>query len=317
MDRTKVPLKLLCVVLLLSVIITGFRFFSAKAQALADEIIVENANVVWTNTLECSADLINVAKDAPSRIVAEYADSIFSISLNEHKELNPISSAPNLRIVVEYANSIINLDLAPPFPLVQPAPENDVPGEVTTPPIQTQGQPIVDLYGVKTQVMVGEEVIIYLSVVNPITSLGTVMVQITLEIPDGWSAASSEFSPVVGGLQSAVFEIKQGTNPQTIAVHILANQPFEGFVTGYIHYFFDGEEIEYFNQVRIPMTARFEPMSEETDSEERYVPQDSNPSQDPLLESIESILSLIATNWLGFLVLILGVVVIVLVARRG
>jgi len=298
-------------VLLLFVGIVGLTFSLTEAQT--GEIVIEDVDDLWTNTLECSADLANVAKDVTSRIVLEYTDSIFGVSLEEHNELNETVS----RIIVEYVDSIINLDLAPPFPLVQLVSENDTLGENTTPPIQTPGEPIVDLYGVKTEVMVGEEVIVYLSVVNPITSLGTLMVQITLEIPNGWSVASSEFSPAVGGLQSAVFEIKQGTSPQAIAVHILANQPFEGFATGYIHYFLAEEEVEYFKQVRIPMTARFEPMSEETDSEERYVPQDPQPSQDPLLESIESILSLIATNWLGFLVLILGVVVIVLVARRG
>jgi hypothetical protein len=105
---------------------------------------------------------------------------------------------------------------------------------------------------------VGEEVVVYLSLVNPITSPGTLIVQLTLQIPSGWSVVSAGFSPTIGGLQSAVYEIKQRANPQSIGVSILANQVFEGVVIGYMDYYFQGNESRYHKAVSLPVTAKIE-----------------------------------------------------------
>jgi PKD repeat protein len=115
-------------------------------------------------------------------------------------------------------------------------------------------QPYVDLYGHKTDVNVGEEVILYLSAVNPITSPGTLIVQLTLRIPSGWSITSSGFAHGGGGLRTNTYEIGQGPNPKQIEVHILANEPFEGEVVGFMDYYF-GEGTKYHNETGLPVTA--------------------------------------------------------------
>ncbi len=117
-------------------------------------------------------------------------------------------------------------------------------------------QPYVDLYGHKTDVIVGEEVILYLSAVNPITSPGTLIVQLTLRIPSGWSITSSGFGHGAGGLRTNTYEIEQGPSQRVIDVNILANEPFEGIVEGKIDYYFaEYEETKYHNEVTLPVTA--------------------------------------------------------------
>ncbi|MFC1861548.1 hypothetical protein ACFLYL_04700 [Chloroflexota bacterium] len=68
-------------------------------------------------------------------------------------------------------------------------------------------QPYVDLYGTTTIVVVGEEeIILELSAVNPITSSGIMIVQLTLQIPSGWSITSSGFAQGAGGLRTNTYE---------------------------------------------------------------------------------------------------------------
>ena len=138
---------------------------------------------------------------------------------------------------------------------------SQTPTIIPTPEISspTPGEPYVHLYGHKTNVIVGEEVILYLSVVNPITSPGTLKVQLTLQVPSGWSITSSEFSSPAGGVQTAVYEIEQGPDTETIGIHMLANQPFDGVITGYTDYYFIEEpESKYHGEINEPVTAQQE-----------------------------------------------------------
>jgi hypothetical protein len=119
-------------------------------------------------------------------------------------------------------------------------------------------EPYVSLYGQKTDVMVGDEVILILSTVNPVTSPGNLIVQLTLCVPSGWSVSSSEFGSAVGGLPTAVYEIRKGT-AQQISVHMLANEPYQGEIAGYIDYYFNNSDhAKYHDQVNLPVTARQE-----------------------------------------------------------
>ncbi len=144
-----------------------------------------------------------------------------------------------------------------PTPIQKPAPViSPIPSEYPTPTLKP-GEPYVHLYGHKTNVIVGEEVILYLSVINPITSPGTLKVQLTLQVPSGWSITSGEFSPPVGGFQTAVYEIEQGPDTKTIGIHMLANQPFDGLITGYTDYYFvEQPETKYHKEVNEPVTAK-------------------------------------------------------------
>ena len=114
--------------------------------------------------------------------------------------------------------------------------------------------PYVDLYGHVTDVSVGEEIILYLSVINPITSPGELSVQLTLRIPSGWSITSSGFGHGGGGMRTNTYEIEQGPSPKQIEVHILANEAYKGEVIGYMDYYFE-EDTKYHNETSLPVTA--------------------------------------------------------------
>ena len=148
-----------------------------------------------------------------------------------------------------------------PTPIPTPTPK---PVVVPTPtpspspsPTPKPGELYVHLHGHKTNVIVGEEVILYLSVINPITSPGTLKVQLTLQVPSGWSITAGEFSPPVGGFQTAVYDIEQGHDTKTIGIHVIANQPFDGVITGYTDYYFVEEpENKHHKEVNEPVTAK-------------------------------------------------------------
>jgi len=143
-----------------------------------------------------------------------------------------------------------------PTPTPVPTPTQKSTSKYPTPTLKPR-EPYVHLYGHKTNVIVGEEVILYLSVVNPITSPGTLKVQLTLQVPSGWSISLGEFSPPVGGFQTAVYDIEQGPDPKTIGIHMLANQPFDGVITGYKDYYFIEEpESKYHGEIKEPVTAK-------------------------------------------------------------
>lgn len=179
----------------------------------------------------------------------------------------PAISSQSSRIIQRDADSMVTLDLEPFSPSTQQTPTptpiqiqtpvvSQIPSEYPTPTLKP-GELYVHLYGHKTKVIVGEEVILYLSVVNPITSPSTLKVQLTLQVPSGWSITSGEFSPPVGGFQTAVYDIEQGLDPKTIGIHMLANQPFEGVITGYTDYYFIEEpETKYHKEVNEPVTAK-------------------------------------------------------------
>jgi len=136
--------------------------------------------------------------------------------------------------------------------------------EVTSTLTVDRPGPYVELYGQLTDVKVGEEVILNLSVVNPITSPGTLVVQLTLSIPSGWSITSTGFGHGAGGLRTNSYEVEQGPNPRTIGVNILANQTFDGEVTGYLDYYFaDEAEYKYHKDIALPVKASIPPPTPE------------------------------------------------------
>ena len=84
--------------------------------------------------------------------------------------------------------------------------------------------PYVNLYAHKTDVTLGEEVILTLSTVNPITSPGTLIINLSLYIPEEFSITTSGFAHSgTEGLLTTTYEVKQGSN-RIIEAHILANK---------------------------------------------------------------------------------------------
>ena len=112
-------------------------------------------------------------------------------------------------------------------------------------------QPYVDLHGQVTDVIVGEQIILYLTIANPITSPGMLSVQLTLQVPSGWSVTATGFAQGIGGLWTSTYSIERGAEPRAIGVSILANEPFEGPVTGYVDYYFEGQQVKHREKVTL------------------------------------------------------------------
>ncbi len=201
-----------------------------------------------------------ISRASPSGILIEGSDALLGVSFIRSESLETATKNVNPTILIEYSDSILSLDLVPPVPLVQPsigtpAVSPKKPSPVISPTIKP-GEPYVHLYGHKMNVTLGEDVILYLSVVNPITSPGTLKVQLTTKVPSGWSITSAEFSPPAGGFQTATYDIKQGSGSKTIGISMLANQLFEGAITGYIDYYFvEQPESKYHKEVNEPVKA--------------------------------------------------------------
>jgi len=123
-------------------------------------------------------------------------------------------------------------------------------------------EPYVNLYGQRTDVLVGDEVILILSVVNPITSPGDLVVQLTLRIPSGWSVTSTEFSTATTGLATAVYRVEKGAQ-RHISVNLRANEPYQGQIVGNIDYYVEGDEAKHHTESSLPVIARKEAPSQE------------------------------------------------------
>jgi len=100
-------------------------------------------------------------------------------------------------------------------------------------------QPYVNLHAHKTDVRIGEEIVLSLSASNPIISPGTMIAELTLVVPSGWSVTTSGFNYAgAGGLWTSSYEIEQGANPRAIYVHVLPNEPSQQTVFAHIDYYF-------------------------------------------------------------------------------
>ena len=243
---------------------------SQDSKAASSGIFTENAEAVDSISTEHPASLLQIAYASP-RFTIENAQSISTIGLEPLviEDSSQPQTTSSARIVVENAISMSTLNIEPPSGLLHistPAspPTQDNQSVPASTPSTTEveqialetGQPYVNLYGHKQDVIVGEKIILYLSVVNPITSSGTMSVQLTLAIPSGWSVTSSEFGHGAGGLRTNTYEIEQGPNLREIDVHILANELFEGNVIGYLDYYFDNDnEAKFSKEIKLPVKA--------------------------------------------------------------
>jgi len=126
-------------------------------------------------------------------------------------------------------------------------------------------EPYVNLYGQRTDVLIEDEVILILSVLNPITSPGDLVVQLTLRIPSGWSVTSTEFSTATTGLATAVYRVERGAQ-RHISVNLRANEPYQGQITGNIDYYVDGEEAKHHTESSLPVVAQKEAFKQGTAS---------------------------------------------------
>ncbi|MGB3856644.1 MAG: hypothetical protein WBL13_09230, partial [Methanosarcina flavescens] len=104
----------------------------------------------------------------------------------------------------------------------------------------------VQLYGEKTDVTLGEDILLKLSAVNLITK-PTMHVQVILLPPSGMSVTSSEFVLSGAGQYTTTYELEPGQG-KDIEVRIKSNQVGNFDVTGKVIYYFvdDPENAEYY-----------------------------------------------------------------------
>ena len=121
-------------------------------------------------------------------------------------------------------------------------------------PSPEQSKASVHLYGHKTNVAVGEDIILDLSAVNLITN-PNMTVQLILQVPSGMSVTSVEFIEGGGGQYTATYTVEPG-NTRLIEVRIKANQAGNVFVRGDLCYYFaeDKSTAEY-RTVTLPVTV--------------------------------------------------------------
>ncbi|MDD2340758.1 MAG: hypothetical protein PHG79_11075 [Methanosarcina sp.] len=97
----------------------------------------------------------------------------------------------------------------------------------------------VQLYGEKTDVTLGEDILLRLSAVNLITK-PTMSVQVILLPPSGMSVTSSEFVQSGAGQYTTTYELEPGQG-KDIEVRIKSNQAGNFDVEGRVIYYFDGD----------------------------------------------------------------------------
>jgi PGF-CTERM protein len=130
------------------------------------------------------------------------------------------------------------------------------PESIETPPptISKPGGVNVYLHGEKTDVWVGEDIILSLSAVNLITK-PTMTLQLILKVPSGMSITSTEFIESGAGMYTATYTVEPGKE-RHIGVNIKTNQVGDFNVEGAICYYFgrDKSTAEYKN-VKLPVKA--------------------------------------------------------------
>ena len=115
----------------------------------------------------------------------------------------------------------------------------------------------VHLHGEKTDVVMGEDILLKLATVNLITK-PTMHVQVIITPPSGMSVTSSEFVQSGAGLFTASYEIEPGVG-RDIEVRMRSNQIGDFVVNGRIVYYF-GDDMEHAEDhtLTLPITVRAE-----------------------------------------------------------
>ncbi len=132
-------------------------------------------------------------------------------------------------------------------------------GYVTPTPVETVKElsASVSLHREKTNVVVGEDVLLKLSVVNLITK-PVMNVQIIIKPPSGMSVTSTEFSQGAAGQYSSTYKLEPGAS-RDIEVRLKPNEAGKFFVEGWVVYYF-GDDIKSKKEeiLKEPITVRLE-----------------------------------------------------------
>lgn len=128
--------------------------------------------------------------------------------------------------------------------------------ETTINPVKTAS---VSLYGEKTDVVIGEDILLKLSAVNLITK-PMMHVQVIIIPPSGMSVTSSEFVQSGAGQFTTTYELEPGKG-RDIEVSIRSNQIGDFNVNGRIIYYFGDDKVKAEDHtLPLPIKVRKEPV---------------------------------------------------------
>ncbi|MCZ7401026.1 MAG: hypothetical protein O8C61_02250 [Candidatus Methanoperedens sp.] len=131
--------------------------------------------------------------------------------------------------------------------------------KMNTPTPTPKASVSIDLHGEKTDVVLGEDILLKLSAVNYI-SMPKMHVQVIIKPPSGMSVASSEFSKSGAGQFTSDYELDPG-GVRDIEVRIKSNQVGNFNVEGIVVYYFGDEKDKAVDKtVNLPITVRNEPV---------------------------------------------------------
>ena len=153
-----------------------------------------------------------------------------------------------------------------------PTPEGSASGASHGQPSVTSAS--VNLHGEKTNVVLGEDVLLKLSAVNIIGN-PTMHVQVIIIPPSGWSVTSSEFAKSGAGQYTTTYELESGGG-KDIEVRIVPNQIGDDFqVEGRIIYYF-GDDVstreDHTLSLPIKVRGEAEPTDSSSESKESSTP---------------------------------------------
>ncbi len=148
-----------------------------------------------------------------------------------------------------------------------------IPSNATPTPSQISNAS-VQLHGEKTDVVLGEDVMLKLSAVNLITK-PVMHVQVIILPPSGMSVTSSEFAESGGGQFTTTYEIPPGKG-RDIEVRIKSNQIGEFEVQGRIVYYFNEDSAQAEDHtLKLPIRVRTgaeKPSSTNTPANGKWIP---------------------------------------------
>jgi len=142
---------------------------------------------------------------------------------------------------------------------VIPSIDQSVTPQITKNPSTEISTASVHLHGEKTNVVMGEDILLKLSAVNKITK-PTITLQVILIPPSGMSVTSADFVESGAGLYTSTYVIEPGVG-RDIEVGIRSNQVGDFVVNGeVIYYFGDDKENAEEHILSLPITVRANPM---------------------------------------------------------
>ncbi|MCD4844396.1 MAG: DUF2341 domain-containing protein [Methanosarcinales archaeon] len=214
---------------------------------------IDATDIEITDTIHPSFDLTSGDFPNPKRYdlirPGETRDLQYAIS---SKESGTFTLDPATVTYADEDGNIQEVKSKPASIKVIPSTESDTAGTSHNPSVSSAS---VQLHGEKTDVVLGEDILLKLSAVNLITK-PTMHVQVIIIPPSGMSVTSSAFAKSGAGQYTTTYELEPGTG-KDIEVAIRSNQVGDFDVKGRIIYYFgnDREDAED-HTLTLPITVQ-------------------------------------------------------------